>query len=65
MVHRIFLMRRKTLLNNLISQYALSRDAAEAVLAAADIPLQARAEALSIETLTVLCSVLEERIQTK
>lgn len=65
MVHRIFLMRRKTLLNNLISQYVLSRDAAEAVLAAADIPLQARAEALSIETLTVLCSVLEEWIQTK
>ena len=65
MIHRIFLMRRKTLLNNLISQYALSREDAETMLTAAGISLQARAEALSLETLTVLCKVLYEREKAK
>ncbi|MBQ8093497.1 MAG: ribosomal RNA small subunit methyltransferase A [Clostridia bacterium] len=62
MVHRIFLMRRKTLLNNLISQYSLSREAAETVLDAAGIPRNARAEELAIETLKVLCSTLQKQL---
>lgn len=62
MLHRIFLMRRKTLLNNLISQYGFDRATAAEVLAAAGIGEQARAEALDIPTLAGLCDVLYDRM---
>lgn len=60
MLHRIFLMRRKTLLNNLISQYSLDRAAAAEVLAAVGVPEQVRAEALDLAQLARLSEVLYE-----
>ena len=62
MLHRIFLLRRKTLLNNLISQYGFDRSAAAEVLEMAGIGEQARAEALDLATLARLSDVLCDRI---
>lgn len=53
-----FSMRRKTLLNNLISGLALTREAAHDCLVAAQIPVNARAEALSIEQFCALSNAL-------
>lgn len=53
-----FSMRRKTLLNNLISGMALSREAAQDCFVVAQIPINARAEALSIEQFCALSNAL-------
>lgn len=53
-----FSMRRKTLLNNLISGMGLSREKAQECLVAAQIPTNARAEALSIEQFCALSNAL-------
>ncbi|MDR0928492.1 MAG: 16S rRNA (adenine(1518)-N(6)/adenine(1519)-N(6))-dimethyltransferase RsmA [Oscillospiraceae bacterium] len=44
-----FAMRRKTMLNNLTAGFALSREKAEALLLAADVPPSARAETLDLQ----------------
>ncbi|MBR1709082.1 MAG: ribosomal RNA small subunit methyltransferase A [Clostridia bacterium] len=65
MVSRVFLLRRKTLVNNLISQYALGREACIALLQEAGISEQARAEALSLQQMAELCNHLWERVNGK
>ena len=49
-----FAMRRKTLLNNLMNRYRLSREAAAAWLEAARLPATVRAEQVSLEGFAVL-----------
>lgn len=58
LVRGAFLMRRKTLLNNLVSSFSLSREQAAACLEQAGIALQARAEELSLEQFCVLARQL-------
>lgn len=53
-----FRMRRKTLLNNLMPAYALSREAAEAALKQAGLPAGVRGEALSLEEYARLADIL-------
>ena len=54
LVRGAFLMRRKTLMNNLVSSFSLSREQAGEYLEKAGIPLQARAEELSLEQFCML-----------
>lgn len=54
LVRGAFVMRRKTLVNNLMSAFALSREEATSCLERAQLPAQVRAEALSIEELARL-----------
>ena len=54
LVRAAFVMRRKTLVNNLMSAFALSREEASLCLERACLPAQVRAEALSIEELARL-----------
>ena len=58
MIKAVFLMRRKTLLNNLISGMGLGRERAQEVLEEAGIEGNVRAEALSIEQLGALANAL-------
>ena len=60
-----FAMRRKTLLNNLVSCFALSREQAAACLEAAGLAQQARAEELSIEMLADLSRAVVSLTQTE
>ena len=57
LVRGAFAMRRKTLVNNLIATFSLTRDEAQGCLEACGIGLQARAESLSIQ---VLCALSNE-----
>ncbi len=58
-----FLNRRKTLENNLVNSFSLSREQAKAVLQRAGVDEKARGETLSPERLAVLADVLvDERI---
>ena len=59
-VRAAFLSRRKTLENNLINSFALSREQAQEVLRQAGIPPKARGEALSPQKLARLADVLCE-----
>lgn len=61
-VRAAFLSRRKTLENNLINSFALSREQAQAVLRQAGIPPKARGEALSPQKLARLADVLCEHV---
>lgn len=61
LVKAAFAMRRKTLLNNLISGMALDRESAQACLESAGISATARAEALSIEELGALANAIADR----
>ena len=54
LVRGAFVMRRKTLVNNLMSAFALSLEEATGCLERAQLPAQVRAEALSIEELARL-----------
>ena len=54
-----FAMRRKTILNNLVSGMSLAREQAERCLEAAQIQPNARAEAITIEQFCALCNALE------
>lgn len=60
LVKGAFLMRRKTLVNNLVSCFSMDREQAFAMLEAAHIPAQARAESLSIGDFCQLARVLSE-----
>ncbi len=64
-VRAAFLSRRKTLENNLINSFSLSRDDAKAILEKAEIPEKARGETLSPKKLAALSDVLYEFIQQK
>lgn len=61
-VRAAFLSRRKTLENNLINSFALSREQAQEVLRQAGIPPKARGEALSPQKLAQLADVLCEHV---
>ena len=56
LIRGAFVMRRKTLVNNLMSAFPLSREEASACIDRAGLPAQVRAEALSIEELARLCN---------
>ena len=58
LIKAVFLMRRKTLLNNLISGMGLGRERAQEVLEESGIEGNVRAEALSIEQLGALANAL-------
>lgn len=60
LVKAAFVMRRKTLVNNLVSGMGLSREQALACMEDAGIEQSARAEALSISQLGALANVLHE-----
>lgn len=55
-----FLMRRKTMLNNLCAALNLKRDEAQRALEAAGLPVKARGEALDYEQLARLSDALSE-----
>ena len=55
-----FLNRRKTLENNLVNSFSISRETAKAILAQAGVDEKVRGETLSPERLGVLCNVLIE-----
>ena len=56
LIRGAFVMRRKTLVNNLMSAFSLSREEASACIDRAGLPAQVRAEALSIEEFARLCN---------
>ncbi len=58
-----FRMRRKTLLNNLIPAYSLSRAEVEELLKQAGLPADVRGEALSLEQYALLSNLIAERQQ--
>ena len=57
-----FAMRRKTLVNNLMSAFSLNRDAALTCLDAIGVQSDIRAEAMSIEQFALLCNVITENL---
>ncbi len=57
-VKSAFLMRRKTLVNNLIKDYKISREEAENALTAIGVPITARGEELSAEEFIKLSEIL-------
>ena len=59
LVRSAFAMRRKTLLNNLISGFALNREQAASYLEAVGLSVQARAEELSLEDFAKLSRQLQ------
>ena len=63
LVRSAFAMRRKTLLNNLVSGFSLNREQAAACLAAANLSAQARAEELSLEDFAELAIQLQNTIR--
>lgn len=60
LIKAAFAMRRKTLVNNLVSGFSIDRSAACACLEKAQIPVQVRAEMLSIEDFCRLAKLLSE-----
>ena len=63
LVRSAFAMRRKTLLNNLVSGFSLTREQAAACLVAANLSAQARAEELSLEDFAGLAIQLQNAIR--
>lgn len=61
LIKSAFAMRRKTLINNLMPAFAMSRSEVEACLGACGIDVQARAESLSLESLCALCGQIASR----
>lgn len=61
-VKAAFANRRKTLINNLMLAFAVSRETAEKVLNACDINLQARGETLSAERFAALSAELKKEM---
>ena len=59
LVRGAFAMRRKTLLNNLVSGFSLSREQATACLESSGLSLQARAEELSLADFARLSKQLQ------
>ena len=62
-VRAAFLSRRKTLENNLINSFNLSREQAKEIISKANIPEKARGETLSPERLATLSDILCEFIK--
>lgn len=60
-IHSAFAMRRKTFANNLIREFSLSREEAEALLAHCTLPAQIRGECLSLPQLALVSDALSER----
>ena len=58
LIDTAFRMRRKTLLNNMMPSYRLSRDAAQDVIEKAGLPADIRGEALSLEDFARLSDLL-------
>ena len=54
-----FVMRRKTLVNNLMSAFAMSRECATTCVEQANLSTQVRAEAISIEQFACLSNVID------
>ncbi len=63
LVRTAFAMRRKTLLNNLVSGFSLSREQASACLENAGLSAQVRAEELSLEDFAALSRELQHESQ--
>ena len=59
-VRAAFLSRRKTLENNLVNAFQLTRESAKDILARANIPEKARGETLSPEQLAALSDLIFE-----
>ncbi len=64
-VRAAFLSRRKTLENNIMNAFSLSRAQSQALLEKALIPEKARGEALSPEQLAKLSDIIFETLKTK
>ena len=62
-VHAAFAARRKTLVNNLVNAFSISRGQAEEVLASCGIDLKARGETLSPEKFSALSDGLLKMLQ--
>ena len=61
LIKSAFMMRRKTLINNLVSGFAMNREQASACLEKAALPAQIRAEALSISDFCRLAQIISNR----
>ena len=61
LIKSAFMMRRKTLINNLVSGFAMDREQASACLEKAALPAQIRAEALSISDFCRLAQIISNR----
>ena len=59
-VRAAFLSRRKTLENNLVNAFSLTREQAQSALKAANVPEKARGETLSPEQLAALSDILSD-----
>lgn len=59
LVRASFAMRRKTLVNNLMSGLSITREAAQGCILAAGLDEKARAEELSVENFCVLCEKID------
>ena len=59
-IHSAFAMRRKTFANNLIHEFSLSREDAEAILSQCALPAQIRGECLSLPQLALVSDVLSK-----
>lgn len=65
LIRAAFAMRRKTLVNNLVSGFQLSREEAGACLAAAQIDERARAQEIDLEAFCRLCAQLAVRMRAR
>ena len=65
LIRSAFRMRRKTLVNNLTGDFALSREQAEALLASQNLDVRIRGEALSVEDVTHLSDALGEMLSSR
>lgn len=65
LVRAAFQMRRKTILNNLLASYPLSRDQATDALEKSGISSTARGETFSMETFAVLLKQIEQQLSAK
>ena len=61
LIKSAFMMRRKTLINNLVSGFAMNREQASVCLEKAALPPQIRAEALSISDFCRLAQIISNR----
>lgn len=61
LIKSAFMMRRKTLINNLVSGFAMNREQASVCLEKAALPAQIRAEALSISDFCRLAQIISNR----
>lgn len=62
-VHAAFSSRRKTLENNLVNSYGLSREAAQGILSECGIPLKARGETLTPAQFAKLSEIIQNYIK--